>query len=467
MVRFGAQGLIGRVSSFSDAVLDGYVRVFLDTIGHGDILLVGHDHQHASVAIAERVFGIASAARVTPVNCGILPAPALAYAAMRNRTAAIMVTAPHQTEQVTGLRFFSPVSEISSYDEARISAAVARKKPGAGAAPVQLPVDTQALNDYIIRHTAFQTGWPLRCWRIGVFRNGSTAANALQKIVNLLGASFEVTGDAAPVMSSDLSDPDTVTLARLRKWQVTHKLDAVISTSPAGDRPFLLDNTGTRIPGDMLAAVAASELGVRQVVVQGTSHGIVDRLGTFEKVSRREVSAKQIRENVEALGVRGMQGVAGYDVSGGLVLGFDTIRGRSHLSRLICADGVLPIVGALMAASRAQSTLSTMFASKTSFQRASMSFPGYPWPVAKRLLREIDLAEASAALALGALARVETVDGLRLTFASGEVVHLVPSGTSAQLNIIVEAEGECSARAILRRCASWLDLPDLTGILSA
>jgi phosphomannomutase len=52
--------------------------------------------------------------------------------------------------------------------------------------------------------------------------------------------------------------------------------------------------------------------------------------------------------------------------------------------------------------------------------------------------------------ALGAVADFDQVDGLRMTFVSGEVLHVRPSGNAPELRCYVEADSEQRAQALLR-----------------
>jgi phosphomannomutase len=51
---------------------------------------------------------------------------------------------------------------------------------------------------------------------------------------------------------------------------------------------------------------------------------------------------------------------------------------------------------------------------------------------------------------LGELAEFNQVDGLRMTFQSGEILHVRPSGNAPELRCYVEADSEERASALLR-----------------
>lgn len=61
--------------------------------------------------------------------------------------------------------------------------------------------------------------------------------------------------------------------------------------------------------------------------------------------------------------------------------------------------------------------------------------------------------------ACGALQHVDQTDGLRMTFESGDIIHLRPSGNAPELRVYVEADTSERADALLvlgmSRVAKW------------
>ena len=52
----------------------------------------------------------------------------------------------------------------------------------------------------------------------------------------------------------------------------------------------------------------------------------------------------------------------------------------------------------------------------------------------------------------GALAHVDTTDGVRATFANGNIVHLRPSGNAPELRCYAEASTQEGAENLCRAC---------------
>jgi phosphomannomutase len=59
---------------------------------------------------------------------------------------------------------------------------------------------------------------------------------------------------------------------------------------------------------------------------------------------------------------------------------------------------------------------------------------------------------ALMAPASGAVAAVDTTDGLRVTFADGDIVHLRPSGNAPELRCYAEAGDAATAARLCQEC---------------
>jgi len=434
----------------SDRDVSAYCRVFLSTVGHTGALLLSYDTKGASEHVARVFAGAAQQMGVHPIWCGRIPAPALAFAAARRRTPAVLISTRGLSRSQLALRFFTPSGEISRYDESRMSASF-RTTRKMSVDPAGLgDADSQPLTEYIIRHTVFQSGWPLKGWRIGIIRNGSTAEQALTKSLMLLGAHVTVDVELDPIILVNTRTPDDVTLARLRKWRSDERLDAIAGTNASGEHPIVMDDVGHLVAGDVMAPVCAAELGARRVIAAATASGLAEAMAPFERVDRVDPNHKGILEAVQKANQRGGQSVVGYDTRGGVILGFDSLHGKQPLTRVLCRDGVLPIVTFLARAARTNMRPSDYLASLNVPHRMSRRIPDLPWPVSARLLRSIlenppDLSDGPT----GPVTRMRTVAGLRLEFASGGVLHFELCAATPELLIHAEAGTAAEARNLV------------------
>jgi len=71
-------------------------------------------------------------------------------------------------------------------------------------------------------------------------------------------------------------------------------------------------------------------------------------------------------------------------------------------------------------------------------------------------VRDLAAARALFGILLGPVAAIDTTDGVRLTFASGEIAHLRPSGNAPELRVYTEADSLVRAWETNRQCLEFL-----------
>jgi phosphomannomutase len=123
------------------------------------------------------------------------------------------------------------------------------------------------------------------------------------------------------------------------------------------------------------------------------------------------------------------------------------------LTALPTRDAVLPIVALLAMAGERGRPLSALRAELPPRFTASDRLPAFETSRSRRLLAH--LASGPEALRdffreLGPAADVSTVDGVRVTLASGEIVHLRPSGNAPELRCYAEADTPERAQELSR-----------------
>ena len=129
--KFGTSGLRGLVVELTPDLVADHIRAFLAACPTGTGLWVGRDLRPSSPDLAAVVLQAARAAGLTTVDCGAVPTPALALAAMNAGAAAVMVTGSHIPADRNGLKFYLPHGEIAKTDEAAILAALGAPAPRA------------------------------------------------------------------------------------------------------------------------------------------------------------------------------------------------------------------------------------------------------------------------------------------------------------------------------------------------
>ncbi len=147
--------------------------------------------------------------------------------------------------------------------------------------------------------------------------------------------------------------------------------------------------------------------------------------------------------------------VCGYEANGGFLLGSDIVNDGRLLSALPTRDAVLPIVAVLVAArpGRVAEAVAAL-PRRVTFSERIQNFPSAD---SAALLAWLERGDGAAQLArmthyFGALAgqaqRIDRTDGVRVTFADGDIIHLRPSGNAPELRCYTEADDAARARQL-------------------
>ncbi|MFN6951649.1 MAG: phosphomannomutase, partial [Albidovulum sp.] len=174
--KFGTSGLRGLVTELTDGLCAGYTRAFLSAVPHHGRLFLGRDLRASSARIAAAVTAAAREAGLSVSDCGEIPTPALALAAMQAGAPSVMVTGSHIPADRNGLKFYSAGGEITKTDEAAILAAYAgdRAAPAAAAEP-----ESSALPAYRARYVQAFGPSALAGLRVGLWQHSTVARDLL------------------------------------------------------------------------------------------------------------------------------------------------------------------------------------------------------------------------------------------------------------------------------------------------
>ncbi|MFZ1468080.1 MAG: phosphomannomutase, partial [Paracoccaceae bacterium] len=323
--KFGTSGLRGLVSELTPALVADYLRAFVRACDTGTGLFVGRDLRNSSPELADVVIAAARAEGLAVTDCGALPTPALALAALTAGAAAVMVTGSHIPADRNGLKFYTPAGEISKADEAAILAGLGATSAGLSG---PLHAGQAALADYVARYVSAYRG-ALAGLRIGVWQQSSVARDLLGEVLAGCGADVVPLGRSEAFIPVDTEAVLPEWRAMFAGWVATHGLDALVSTDGDADRPLVVDNAGAVVPGDILGALTAQALGAERVVTTVSANTCVDLMARFS-VTRVRIGSPFV--------IAGMQGggrVVGYEPNGGFLLGYAAAGPAGRLQPLM------------------------------------------------------------------------------------------------------------------------------------
>lgn len=442
--KFGTSGLRGLVTELTTDLVADHIRAFTAACPTGTGLYVGRDLRPSSPALAQVVIDTARAEGLAVTDCGDVPTPALALAAMGAGAAAVMVTGSHIPADRNGLKFYVPQGEITKADEAAILDALGRP---AGSGPQgRLAVNATAGAAWVARYvTAFGPA-ALAGRRLGIWSHSAVSRDLLRDALTALGATVVEVGRSDTFIPVDTEAVPDWARDAIAGWVAGHRLDALVSTDGDGDRPLLADDAGRVIPGDILGQITARVVGADTVVTPVTSNTGAELSGHFARVIRTKVGSPYVIAGMDRTGGR----VAGYEANGGFLLGFDATL-HDTLPRLMTRDSLLPLVAVLSAVPEG-SNLSALVATEPARATAADRITDFAQDRSARLLamlaRDDAFRDALLSDVAERFASMDQLDGVRITCVSGTVIHLRASGNAPELRVYIQT-GSAERAAIL------------------
>jgi phosphomannomutase len=451
-VRFGTSGVRGLVRDLSPEICQAFAHAFLSMSGvKGGPVLIGHDLRPSSPEIAQSCCQEVLRHGCKPVNAGVVPTPALAFAAQSRRAPAIMVTGSHIPFERTGIKFYLPHGEISKEDEQRM---LASHLPGAPAPEAILPApDPGVLDLYARRYTdVFEAGC-LTGMTLGIHEHSSAARDLLHRILRALGA--ETVGlhrsEAFVPIDTEAVREEDIVLART--WAKQHGFTAILTTDGDADRPLIADETGEWLRGDVLGILCAQALGAATVVTPVNSNTALEASGTFAEIIRTRIGSPHV---IAGMARASKAPVVGYEANGGFLLGSDVMLNGRRLAALPTRDAVLPMILLLSTVRRRGCRLSDLVADLPRRYTFSDRLQDVNVDACRALLAKLD-ADPSGFSTLGRsrlprVVSIDTTDGVRASLESGDSLHLRLSGNAPELRCYAEASTPERATLLCKEC---------------
>lgn len=336
--------------------------------------------------------------------------------------------------------------------------------------------------------------------RLGFFAHSAVGREQIPELLTALGAEVHSFGRSevfVPIDTEALSAEALADLQRQADGLVARvgALDAVISTDGDSDRPLLLAcNTAGGlefISGDLLGLAVAEYLEADAIAVPVSASDAIERYFQETPVAlcRTRIGSPWV---IAAMQQQAGARRVGWEANGGFLTGSTLTTAHGELPALPTRDAVLPLVCALHAAKRAGTDIAAWFARfparfsraglldavDAASSRAVLEQLGPLSNIRRLRYRDDDLLaedfegetvalDASAragaleraaliaeylALPLnieGELVEADALDGLRLYFSSGEIIHLRPSGNAPQLRIYAVADSAARAESLV------------------
>lgn len=482
---FGTSGLRGLASVMTD--LECYINVsgFLQFLqrsekqGQGSTIYIAGDLRDSTPRILRAVHQAVLDSGHQTQYCGLIPTPTLANYALHHHAPCIMVTGSHIPAERNGIKFYKASGEVLKADESPIGVCVTRirtkqynealetslftSQGSLKDQPGLSIVDTGAAELYLKRYQSVFAGDTLAGKKLVFYQHSGVGRDLLAELLTSLGASVTTVGRSdtfVPIDSENVTPENRAYFRELAKEYPD--AFAILSTDGDGDRPFLVDETGTFHRGDVLGAIVATWLSADFAAYTASTNDAVDAVLDTHQIDWKRTrigSPYVIHAMHEALDA-GKQRVVSWEVNGGFLTGSDfTVRGMT-LPALPTRDAIFPILCALYDTIEKGQTVSERFAalpqrftqaglindfaatiSKAMIHRFSVDLPG-----ARAELKQYFVTEKG----FDGITGIEILDGPRIFFANGDIAHIRPSSNAPQLRIYATANTQARADEIVR-----------------
>jgi phosphomannomutase len=443
-----------------------YARAFARAMKaeHGGVTgaVVGWDLRPSSPSIAAAVCAGLAMEGVHAEIAGACPTPAIGLRAIATGRAGVAVTGSHIPFDRNGMKFFTPRGEITKADETAITSFdAADMMAGDAALAPHLERWSAALahpsgatlDAYRERFTRAFAGGALTGLRIGVYQHSAVGRDFLFALLRDLGAEVTALGRSETFVPIDTEAVSPDDEARAAAWCASQRLDAVVSTDGDGDRPWMCDETGAFLRGDVLGVIAARRLGADRVATPVSSNTALEKCGAFRAIARTRIGSPFVIEAMEALTREAGGCVAGFEANGGFLTQTEARIGGAALAPLPTRDSTLPILLALMEARERGAPLSALLQTLPPRRTASGSIKGIATADSAALIARLraDAGSLTRFLAFAGSVPVgaDVTDGLRIELATQDIVHLRPSGNAPEFRCYTEAGSQERAEALL------------------
>lgn len=376
-------------------------------------VVVGRDARTTGYALEGALVAglLASGAQVS--RAGVLPTPALAYAA-RRFDAGVVVTASHNPAPDNGFKLWDPDGRAFGGPERREVEGLLEAPPASApwdhvGAAVELP-------GAVAEHQAriLDLVGPLRRrLRVVLDCGNGAACHESPELLRRLGCEV-VTLNAQPdgAFPGRPSEPDEKNLANLRQAVVAAGADLGLAHDGDADRCMAVTHTGRFVTGDDLLLLFARESAGKTVVCPvDASRAVEDASGA--RVVRTRVGDAYVSEKLAEL-----KGAFGGEASGAWIF--------PRMS--FCPDG--PLAAAMVC---------RMVAEHGPLEAQVAALPRYPlwrhaWKLAPEEVPRL-MERVQQGLSDG---KVTTLDGVKADYDEGWVL-VRPSGTEPKVRVTVEA----------------------------
>jgi phosphomannomutase len=335
------------------------------------------------------------------------------------------------------------------------------------------PESSEAAHAYLSRYLDFFRPATLEGLKVLVYQHSAVGRDLLVDLLRQFGVEVITAGRSEDFVPIDTENINAAHLANIQSIVDAsgESVSAVISTDGDSDRPLLLAVVDGRVrffPGDLLGMVTAEYLADDAVVVPISCNDGIDR-GPLAAVlePKTRIGSPYVIAGMTTAREKGRKRICGWEANGGFLLGSDIERNGRTLKALATRDAMLPILAVLFAAHERGLSLPDLFTTLPKRFSRSALLPDFPQAIGRKMVRQYSPETASFEqtrdrlqqfmppdLLLGTIIGLNHTDGVRMIFATGDVLHFRPSGNADELRVYAVSDTEQRAALLAARCVA-------------
>jgi phosphomannomutase len=474
-VKFGTSGARGLVAKMTDMVCYTYTRGFIqylesinDLKKEGEEIAVAGDLRDSTGRITGAVAKAVTDAGYKVRYCGLVPTPTLFFYAVSRKLASVMVTGSHIPADRNGIKYNKVAGEVLKTDEkgmmeqeVEIDENLFDSNGKMKSAPeITVSYEKEVIELFQKRYTDFFDKNFLQGKKIAVYQHSAVGRDMLTELIKGFGAEVVVVGksDVFVPMDTEAIAPDK--LEMFRQLAKEHKCEALVSTDGDSDRPLVCDENGEFVRGDVLGIVVADFLKADAVVTTASANSSLEESKLFKHISRTKIGSPYVVAEMIKL-TDEFERVVGYESNGGFLLASKIVQGESVLEPLPSRDSFLPILCILAKAFGAGISIADLIKELPARFTYSERIENIPTDkslefISKNFKTSDDSKDKSNAERFfgdlsGMVGRFEMIDGARIIFTNGEVIHIRPSGNAPELRVYTEAGSAIRAEELCEK----------------
>lgn len=454
-VKFGTSGARGLVINMTDLVCFAYTCAFLQHlkgVGQfkaGERVAIAGDLRPSTPRIIKACTAAVRHMGGLVEFCGYVPSPAVAGYGFARKMPSMMVTGSHIPADRNGIKFNRADGEILKTDEAAMRSQEVElpdlfDAAGSLHCEVELEPTVDVTAEYLQRYIEFFGPEALKGMRLGIYEHSAVGRDILVTLVEALGGKSIRLGRSDTFVPVDTEAVREEDQAAARQWAREYELDAILSTDGDSDRPLLADETGEWLRGDILGILCAKALAIEAVATPVTSNTALELCGEFPRISRTRIGSPYVIEAMNAFISEGLS-VCGYEANGGFILGSSIFRDGRSLSMLPTRDAMLPMITILVEANYSRNRVSDLHKQVPDRYTSSICVKNVAPSVSEDFLESIscgDMLENINCMfesIAGPVVALDNIDGLRMVFRDGHIIHIRPSGNAPELRCYTES----------------------------